>query len=166
MIAAGLRETHDLSDDELAAYLLARPGIQPGWDAAGWPTSSASQRGGERGDVGHRRVAHETTAHVCRRAAAHEGSLGEQRVPGASGCAVHQDQPGGGRPARRGGERRRPRARSPTTATCSGPASAASATASAQPPKRGSRGGEQPRRGERCLGALAHRRVAGEAPSR
>ena len=28
-------ESHDLSDDDLATYLLAWPGIQPGWDAAG-----------------------------------------------------------------------------------------------------------------------------------
>jgi hypothetical protein len=34
MIAEGQRESHHLSDDDLAAYLLARPGIQPGWDPA------------------------------------------------------------------------------------------------------------------------------------
>jgi hypothetical protein len=33
MIASGLREAHELSDREVVAYLLARPGIQPGWDA-------------------------------------------------------------------------------------------------------------------------------------
>ena len=32
LVVAGLRETHDLSDAELTAYLLARPGLQPGWD--------------------------------------------------------------------------------------------------------------------------------------
>ena len=34
MITAGLREAHDVSDGDITAYLLARPGIQPGWDAA------------------------------------------------------------------------------------------------------------------------------------
>jgi hypothetical protein len=34
MIVAGLREAHGLSDGELTAYLVARPGIQPDWDAA------------------------------------------------------------------------------------------------------------------------------------
>jgi hypothetical protein len=33
MIAEGLREAHELSDEDIAAYLLARPGTQPGWDA-------------------------------------------------------------------------------------------------------------------------------------
>jgi hypothetical protein len=33
MIARGLREAHRLSDAAIAAYLLARPGMQPGWDA-------------------------------------------------------------------------------------------------------------------------------------
>ena len=35
MIAKGLREAHELSDEDIAAYLLARPGARPGWDAAG-----------------------------------------------------------------------------------------------------------------------------------
>ena len=95
MIADGLREAHDLSDEDIAAYLLARPGIQPGWDAvAARGPASASQGGGERRDVGHRGVAHETTAHVCRGAAVHEGALGEQRVTGRIGLAVHHHQPG------------------------------------------------------------------------
>jgi len=33
-LASGLREAHDLSDDELTDYLLSRPGMQPDWDAA------------------------------------------------------------------------------------------------------------------------------------
>jgi hypothetical protein len=33
-LVAGLRETHDLSDDDLADYLLDRPGIGPEWDRA------------------------------------------------------------------------------------------------------------------------------------
>jgi hypothetical protein len=32
MVVTGLREAHGLSDAELTAYLLARPGLQPGWD--------------------------------------------------------------------------------------------------------------------------------------
>ena len=66
-------------------------------------------------------------------------------MPGVSGLAVRQHQPGGGRPARRRdqgvGLGRLPR---PTTATCSGPASAASATASVHPAKRGSRAASCP----------------------
>jgi hypothetical protein len=33
MIVRGLREAHGLSDGELAAYLLGRPGLQADWDA-------------------------------------------------------------------------------------------------------------------------------------
>jgi hypothetical protein len=33
-LVTGLRETHELSDDELADYLLGRPGIGPEWDRA------------------------------------------------------------------------------------------------------------------------------------
>ncbi|WP_270889916.1 histone deacetylase [Pedococcus sp. 5OH_020] len=32
MIGAGLRETHGLTDDEAASYLLACPGMTPAWD--------------------------------------------------------------------------------------------------------------------------------------
>jgi hypothetical protein len=32
MIVRGLRDVHGLSDADLASYLLARPGMQPGWD--------------------------------------------------------------------------------------------------------------------------------------
>ncbi len=31
LMAAGLRESHDLGDDEIVEYLLARPGVQPHW---------------------------------------------------------------------------------------------------------------------------------------
>ena len=34
-LVTGLRETHDLTDPEIADYLLGRPGIGPEWDRAG-----------------------------------------------------------------------------------------------------------------------------------
>ena len=46
MVAQGLRETHDLTDDELADYLLQCPGVSPDWDASRLADLvSARQRG-------------------------------------------------------------------------------------------------------------------------
>ena len=39
-MARGLRETHELTDDELVDYLLSCRGTEPGWTRDGWPSCS------------------------------------------------------------------------------------------------------------------------------
>ncbi|MDQ3485212.1 MAG: histone deacetylase, partial [Actinomycetota bacterium] len=38
-MAVGLREGHDLDDDVMVDYLLARPGVSPRWTRAGLATA-------------------------------------------------------------------------------------------------------------------------------
>ena len=113
-------------------------------------------------DGRHRPVADEAAAHVGRRRPADERPVGEQRHPGGVRHADDDDEPRRRRPHAPPGAGPRRLGPSPTTATWSGPARTASATARLQPANRGSEVATEPARVEAAPGGLAVRDRPGQ----